>query len=188
MLATPADLVATKALHPAFYGSYDWHSCVHMHWLLVRVRRLRPALPERDRIDATLDAHFAPAAIAAEAAYLDRPHSATFERPYGWAWLLKLCAEVRAPASAGVPDATSTALARWDKALAPLARAFVERYLKFLPKATYPIRVGTHNNTAFGIALTLQFLSIAIRVGNRDLSEERILVRDESFDNRQLDA
>ncbi len=153
VLATPADLVATKALHPAFYGSYDWHSCVHMHWLLVRVRRLRPALPERDRIDATLDAHFAPAAIAAEAAYLDRPHSATFERPYGWAWLLELAREL-----ASCDDARSRA---WSAAIAPLADRFAARWLSWLPRARYPVRYGTHANSAFGLAFALDYARAA---------------------------
>jgi hypothetical protein len=73
-----------RALHPAFFGSYDWHSCVHMHWLLVHVRRLYPGLPQRAAIDALLERHLAPANIAAECAYLGRPHAQSFERPYGW--------------------------------------------------------------------------------------------------------
>lgn len=155
------EVLGPRTLHPIFCGSFDWHSSVHGHWLLVRALRLYPALAQAPELRALLDRRWAPEAVAAEVAYLARPLRETFERTYGWAWLLKLCAEVRAPASAGVPDATSTALARWDKALAPLARAFVERYLKFLPKATYPIRVGTHQNTAFGLALALDYAHVA---------------------------
>jgi hypothetical protein len=73
-----------RVLHPAFYGSFDWHSCVHMHWLLVRVRRLHPGLVQRAAIDALLDRHLTPTNIAAECAYLRRPHAQSFERPYGW--------------------------------------------------------------------------------------------------------
>ena len=96
VLAGDADVLAPRTLHPAFYGSYDWHSSVHMHWLLVRARRLHPALPERNVIDAILDRHFDAAAMLRERAYLQRPEAASFERTYGWAWLLELARELRA--------------------------------------------------------------------------------------------
>src|SRR5690349_21543091 len=89
-----ADAATPRALHPSFHGSYDWHSCVHMHWTLARLVRRFPDLPERPAIDARFDRVFAPDAIAAEVAYLERAESASFERSYGWAWLLKLAAEV----------------------------------------------------------------------------------------------
>ena len=147
--ASDADLLPPRVLHPAFYGSYDWHSCVHMHWLLVRVRRLHPALPEREEIDTLLDRHLALANIAAECAYLERPHAQTFERPYGWTWLLKLADEL-----ACSDDARAR---RWSRQLAPLARAFVERYLRWLPKADYPVRYGMHSNSAFGVLFALDY-------------------------------
>ena len=84
-----------RKLHPAFYGSYDWHSAVHMHWLLARVLRLHPALPEAEASSALLDEHLSAEAIEAGARLLQRPGGRTFERPYGWAWLLKLQAELR---------------------------------------------------------------------------------------------
>ena len=114
-LGGDTDLQPPRTLHPAFYGSYDWHSCVHMHWLLVRVRRLHPALPQRAAIDAILDRHLAPSNVAAECEYLARPEAATFERPYGWTWLLKLADEL-----ARSDDERAR---RWSEALAPLARA-----------------------------------------------------------------
>ncbi len=148
-LGGDADLQPPRALHPAFYGSSDWHSCVHMHWLLVRVRRLHPGLHQRAAIDAVLDRHLAPDTVAAERAYLARPEAATFERPYGWAWLLKLADEL---ARSDDGDAH-----RWSAALAPLAQAFVDRYLAWLPKARYPVRYGMHSNTAFGVLFALEY-------------------------------
>jgi hypothetical protein len=152
VLTSPDDLREPRALHPAFYGSFDWHSCVHAHWLLARVVRRFPTLPEADRIRAQLDASLTGATIAAEVAYLREPLRATFERPYGWAWLLMLAAEL---AHHETPEGR-----RWSSALAPLADAFVQRFLTFLPKATYPIRVGTHFNTAFAAALALEYADV----------------------------
>src|SRR4029077_19441748 len=93
VMATDADALAPRRLHPAFHGSYDWHSCVHMHWLLARLRRRLPPVPQRAQIDAQFERSFATDAIAAECAYLARPNTQSFERTYGWAWLLKLAAE-----------------------------------------------------------------------------------------------
>ena len=152
-LEGPHDVQGPRALHPIFYGSYDWHSCVHGYWLVLRVLERYPALPEAERIVATVDAHFTDANVAGERAYLARPHNAGFERPYGWAWLLALAAQLERLALKGaLPQA-----ARWAKTLAPLADLFVSRFETFLPKATYPLRVGTHFNTAFALALTLDF-------------------------------
>ncbi|MEO8675724.1 MAG: DUF2891 domain-containing protein [Casimicrobiaceae bacterium] len=149
VLGGNADLLSPRVLHPAFYGSYDWHSCVHMHWLLVHVRRLHPGLPQRSAIDALLDRHLTPANISAECAYLRRPHAQSFERPYGWTWLLKLADELAL--------STDNDARRWAAQLAPLARAIVERYLGWLPKSDYPIRYGMHSNSAFGLLFALDF-------------------------------
>ena len=142
----PADVQSPRDLHPVFYGSFDWHSCVHGYWLLARLRRTIPALTERSRIDALFDTQLTPEKLAGECAYLERPQSGTFERPYGWAWLLMLAAELR---SGGADTA------RWDRALAPLARIFAQRFRAHLPKLTYPIRAGTHFNTAFALTLAV---------------------------------
>lgn len=152
-LEGPHDVQGPRALHPIFYGSYDWHSCVHGYWLVLRVLERFPALPEAERIVAIVDAHFTDANVAGERAYLARPHNSGFERPYGWAWLLALVAQLERLALKGaLPQA-----ARWAKTMAPLADLFVSRFETFLPKATYPLRVGTHFNTAFALALTLDF-------------------------------
>ena len=149
-MASDADAQAPRALHPAFHGSYDWHSCVHMHWLLARVLRRFPSLPERAAIDAVFDRHLGADAIGAEVAYLARPESASFERTYGWAWLLKLAAEI---GGLGVE--------RWQEALVPLAGAFAARFVDFLPRTGYPIRYGMHTNSAFALAFALDYADTA---------------------------
>ncbi|MFO1412466.1 MAG: DUF2891 domain-containing protein [Burkholderiales bacterium] len=150
VLADAADLASPRTLHPAFYGSYDWHSCVHMHWLLARVRRRFPAAPEAAAIAAVFDAHLTPANVAAEAAYFARPLARTFERTYGWAWLLRLAAELAGDATA----------ARWADALAPLTAAIVERFHDYLPRQRFPLRQGLHPNSAFGLALALDYAAV----------------------------
>jgi hypothetical protein len=139
----PEDVLSPSDLHPIFFGSFDWHSCVHGYWLLMRVRRLYPALPAAGRIDALIEAMITPDKVAGELAYLDRPYTGGFERPYGWAWLLALHREAQRG-----PD---------GQVLEPLARAFAERFRAYLPKLTYPIRVGTHFNTAFALILALEW-------------------------------
>jgi len=151
-LAGPQDVQGPRALHPVFYGSYDWHSCVHGYWLISRLLARFPDLPEGPRIVAVIDEHFTDEKMAGERAYLDLPHNRGFERPYGWAWLLALAAQLDAMNTPGTPDT-----ARRARALAPLTEAFVERFEEFLPKATYPLRVGTHFNTAFALTLALDF-------------------------------
>jgi hypothetical protein len=155
-----------RALHPVFYGSFDWHSSVHSHWMLVRVLRRVPDLPEAAEIRATLEAHFTAANVAAEVAYLGQAGRASFERMYGWAWLLQLANELRDWADD--PDAT-----RWSANLQPLADAIAERYLAFLPKQTYPIRRGVHPNTAFGITFALDYARSAGRTDLEALLLER---------------
>jgi hypothetical protein len=144
VLSGLADVKAPLALHPAFYGSYDWHSSVHGHWMLVRLVRLFPDLKEAPEIRAVLSAHLTPENLKTEAEYFARKDSRSFERPYGWAWLLKLAQELNGWDD---PDAR-----RWAKNLRPLAEVIVTRYLEFFPKQTYPIRTGVHPNTAFGLS------------------------------------
>ncbi len=149
VIADAAASALPRALHPAFFGSFDWHSCVHAHWLLARVMKLYPRLPEAAAIRSLFDARLAAVNIDGERAYLDRPESRSFERTYGWAWLLKLAEELACWSDA---DAH-----RWSRDLAPLASGFVKRYGSYLPDATYPIRHGVHSNSAFGLAFALDF-------------------------------
>ncbi|MBI5241708.1 MAG: DUF2891 domain-containing protein [Elusimicrobia bacterium] len=144
-----ADVRSPKAQHPAFYGCYDWHSCVHGHWLLVHILKQYPDLPEAKDIRAALDANLTPENIKGELAYLEGPERRSFERTYGWAWLLKLAAELRY-----FDDHDGV---RWFMTLKPLSDAIAARYAEFLPKQTYPIRTGVHPNTAFGLSFALDY-------------------------------
>jgi hypothetical protein len=149
VLTGPEDLLGPRALHPIFFGSFDWHSCVHGHWLLARLYRRFPDLPEAARIRALLDDQFTPEKVVGEVAYLARPSARGFERPYGWAWALMLQGELLLHQGGEGK--------RWAETLKPLADAFVQRFRDFLPLATYPARVGMHANTAFALVLTLDY-------------------------------
>jgi hypothetical protein len=157
VLNGPQDLAGPRALHPIFYGSFDWHSAVHMHWLLARVLRRFPALESAPAIAVWLDGAFTEANVAGELAYLARPGAGGFERPYGWAWLLKLQAELETH--------TTGDGRRWAAALRPLARAFEARFQAWLPKATYPVRVGTHGSSAFALTLAQAYAPVAADPG-----------------------
>ncbi|WP_327661448.1 MULTISPECIES: DUF2891 domain-containing protein [unclassified Streptomyces] len=133
LTTSPDDRPRPRDLHPAFYGAYDWHSSVHMHWLLLRTR------PEADTHADVLDRHLTRENLAREAEYLlARP---SFERPYGWAWLVALAAECHGT--------------RWADAFAPAVDAVDRLLTDWLPKATYPVRHGNHPNSAFALGLIL---------------------------------
>jgi hypothetical protein len=153
-----ADVESPKKLHPAFFGCYDWHSSVHGHWMLVRLLRTLPNLPEGPAIRKALSNSLTRENILAEAAYLKEPNRQSFERTYGWAWLLKLAEELHLWSDS---DARV-----WSGNLQPLIEALTNRYLAFLPKQTYPIRTGVHPNTAFGLAFALDYSRSA---GNKNL-------------------
>ena len=144
LLTRPMEELDPRKLHPAFYGSYDWHSSVHMHWLLARVQRLYPDA----RIARLFDEHLAPSALQAELAYFRA--NATFERPYGWAWLLKLHAELLRLGEES-----------WSDAARPLAAELAARLGRFVAAAPYPIRAGSHANTAFASLLALDYARTA---------------------------
>ena len=141
VMGADGDVLPPRVLHPVFYGSFDWHSCVHGWWQVLTLARLYPDMPEAGEVRGRATAMFTPELLEAERAYVDRPLSAGFERPYGWAWLLALHGEAMRHE------------AEWGAALMPLAQAFAERFRTFLPKQTYPIRTGTHFNSAFALRL-----------------------------------
>jgi hypothetical protein len=145
VLASDEDALTPRVLHPIFYGSFDWHSCVHGWWTLLTLRRLFPDIEEVQAIGRLADQSFTAEKVGAELAYLDRPLSRGFERPYGWAWLLYLHLEA------------SRHQDGWGAELEPLARAFTQRLHDYLQILTYPIRVGTHFNTAFALILSLEW-------------------------------
>lgn len=159
----PGDLVSPKQLHPAFYGSYDWHSSVHGHWMLVRLLVVQPQIPSAAKIRTMLKENLSAENIAQEVAYLGQENRQSFERPYGWAWLLKLQQELL--------DSKDPELLQLAKNLDPLAKALVQRYLKFFPKQTYPIRSGVHSDTAFGLTFALDYARSA-----KDKKLENLLV------------
>lgn len=148
VLSGPEDGRGPRDLHPLFFGSFDWHSCVHGYWLLATLLRLQPALPEAPQIRALFERQIVMDNVGAEVEYLEEPLHAGFERPYGWAWLLALAAEL----SRHEGDDSI-----WGATLEPLAEMFAARFAAFLPKATYPVRAGTHFNTAFALVLALDY-------------------------------
>ncbi|HET8783646.1 MAG TPA: DUF2891 domain-containing protein [Pyrinomonadaceae bacterium] len=153
-----SEVKGPKALHPAFYGCYDWHSSVHGHWMLIRLLKTFPNLPEAAQIRSALDANLTAENIQAEVAYMRQPNRQSFERTYGWAWALKLAEELM---TWNDPDGK-----RWSTNLQPLAELIANSYRTFLPKQTYPIRTGVHPNTAFGLAFALDYAKTS---GDREL-------------------
>ncbi|AUI59054.1 hypothetical protein B1H26_21420 [Amycolatopsis sp. BJA-103] len=140
---------APRLSHPCFYGSFDWHSCVEMFWVLVRLLRHHPELVPAAEIRATLDEHLTTQALAGEVAFFSPEEHRTTQRPYGWSALLELTFEI---ATWEDPDA-----ARWSTALRELSEVFITRYLDWLPRAAYPIRYGIHENGAFGLSRALPY-------------------------------
>ncbi len=157
VLNGPGDVRSPQELHPIFFGSFDWHSCVHGHWLLARLYRRFPTLPEAAAIRALFDRQFSPAKVDGERNYLRRPGTRGFERPYGWAWALMLAGELERHQSVEGH--------RWAEALRPLAAEFEQRFEAYLPLCTYPVRAGVHSNSAFALVLARDY---ARAVGNRD--------------------
>jgi hypothetical protein len=145
-------LRSPKALHPAFYGCFDWHSSVHGHWMLVKLLKEFPDLPEREQIIAGLGQSLSAENIAGEVSYFDH-ESSSWERTYGWAWLLQLAAEL-----GDWNDAAGKELAA---NLAPLTQIIRDKYIEFLPRQEYPIRTGVHPNTAFGLSFALDYAHLS---------------------------
>jgi hypothetical protein len=139
LMTGPDDRPTPREIHPAFYGCYDWHSSVEMHWALVRLLRLAPHAPEAGDIRVVLDEHLTAGALATETAYfVDHPG---FERPYGWGWTLMLAHELSI-----VDDLDAR---RWSANIGPLADTIAGLFVGWLPRATYPSRDGAHANSAF---------------------------------------
>ena len=147
----PNVLASPGTVHPIFFGSFDWHSCVHSYWLLATLYRLFPKLPEHADIAALFVDAFTPDKVKGELAYLERATARGFERPYGWAWFLMLEAELnRHKGRVG---------RSWTSTLKPLARLFATRFREHLPKLTYPVRSGVHSSTAVALALAYEYAS-----------------------------
>ena len=144
VLNESTDIKSPKQLHPAFYGCFDWHSAVHGHWLMVRLLKEYPTLKNNISIRKKLNHQLTKENILQEVAFFKTKLNGSFERTYGWAWILKLHQELL--------SWEDQEAKKWAKNLEPLSHLLVEKYIEFLPKLHYPIRTGDHINTAFGLA------------------------------------
>ena len=149
VLGDKSYLKEPKELHPAFYGCFDWHSSVHGHWTLATIVERFPEFEKNKEIIEKLKANITKENIEVEVKYFDDANNKNYERTYGWAWALKL-AEV-------LKDSKNAELNKLGENLEPLTKLMVEKYKEFLPKLTYPIRVGEHTNTAFGLSFALDY-------------------------------
>jgi len=149
VLADPADVRGPRALHPVFFGSFDWHSCVHGYWLLARLLLLYPDHRQAGDVKALFCERFTRQAMEVECAYLERASARGFERPYGWAWLLAL--------QSTLDQHPDPALAAAAEVLMPLSQKFASRFKAYLPLAQYPVRTGMHTSSAFALTLTADF-------------------------------
>ncbi len=157
--ADAGDMKQPGEYHPAFYGCYDWHSSVHGHWMLVKLLKEFPDMPEAENIRKAIGSNITAQNIETEVAYF-QGHNKSYERTYGWAWLLKLQEELY--------TSTDAELRQWYNNLKPLADLIVQKYIDFLPRQTYAIRSGVHPNTAFGISLALDY---AVTTGDKELEK-----------------
>lgn len=149
LLLDSTEILSPKQLHPAFYGCFDWHSSVHGHWSLIYLLNHFPDLANKNEIIQKLKTNLSKESIQVEVAYFSKNHEKSFERTYGWNWLLKLQLELEISKE---PFAKELA-----QNLKPLSDLIVQRYYEFLPKLLYPVRAGTHNNTAFGLTFAWDY-------------------------------
>jgi hypothetical protein len=169
VMAGAEDVRSPKDMHPAFYGCFDWHSSVHGHWMLIRLLKLHPDCAVGDEIRAALDAHLTAENIRAEAAYFNQKHNRSFERMYGWAWALRLAAELH--------DWDDPQAQQWATNFKPLEDTIVALTMGFLPRLTWPIRTGVHPDTAFAFG---QVLDYARTVGHEEL-EQLVISKAKAF-------
>lgn len=160
VITGPATILGPKQMHPAFYGCYDWHSSVHGHWMLVRLLKISPKHPLAEVSRLKLSENLTGTHIEAEAAYFDEKENKSFERMYGWAWLLRLVDELH---TWDDPQGK-----HWRETLIPLERKIVELTKNYLPRLKQPIRTGVHPDTAFALG---QILDYARTVGDEELEE-----------------
>ncbi len=149
VLEKKSDLKSPKELHPSFYGCFDWHSSVHGHWSLVKLLKNNPNISNFNEVLQLLEKDISKQNILTEVAYFDRKYNKNYERTYGWSWLLKLALELHTWDN---PKAK-----KLEQNLQPLTNLIVKKYIEFLPKLRYPIRVGTHTNTAFGLTFAYDY-------------------------------
>ncbi len=160
VLNTAADVQGPEKLHPSFYGCFDWHSAVHGHWSIVKLLSLFPNLSRADEAIKMIQENINPEKIAGELKYFEKTYNKSYERTYGWAWLLKLS------------EALKENPAQWSQKayldLKPLSQKIAQNFISYLPKLHYPLRIGTHNNTAFALSFAWDY---AIQEKNTALQE-----------------
>jgi hypothetical protein len=175
LLLDKSELLHPKELHPAFYGCFDWHSSVHGHWSLVYLLSNFENLKDKELIIEKLQINLSKKNIVQEMLYFEKTHEKSFERTYGWNWLLKLQHELEISNDSYAKELADN--------LRPLTNLIIKRYIEFLPKLLYPIRVGTHSNTAFGLTSAWDY---AVFSGNITLqnsikeSAKRMFLKDEN--------
>jgi len=169
VISSDTDLKSPSDLHPIFYGCFDWHSSVHGHWLLAKAIRKFPNTDLSKKAIALFDRQFTAEKVKQELAYFEPKLNKSFERTYGWAWLLKLYAELT--------ELEEDKTHQWSNNLKPLVDYVVESYVAFLPKLEYPIRVGEHTNTAFGLSLSIDYA----RVTKNENFEKLIIERSKDY-------
>ncbi|MFP9115864.1 DUF2891 domain-containing protein [Flavobacterium sp. RHBU_3] len=167
LLMDSTEIGSPKKLHPAFYGCFDWHSSVHGHWSLVYLLKHFPNLENREEIINKLNINLSRENIAQEVAYMSKRHEKSFERTYGWTWLLKLQQEL---------DTYNEPFAKkLSQNLLPLTKLVCDRYIEFMPKLVYPLRVGTHTNTAFGLSFAWDYAEHSKNKALQDCIEQHSL-------------
>jgi hypothetical protein len=166
VLSSDQDVKPPRELTPAFYGCYDWHSSVHGHWLLVRLARTFPNAPFASEAKAAVARSLTAEHVAGEVKYLAGAGRASFERPYGLAWLLQLAAELR--------EWNDPQARQWAAVLEPLEAAAVDRLKEWLPKLSKPIRIGEHDQTAFSFGLMLDWTRAAGDQATANLLKSRV--------------
>lgn len=169
VVGSDEDIKPVREYRPAFYGCFDWHSAVHGHWMLIKLLKTFPELPEAEQIKAAVAKNITAENIAVELDFFLDKNNRSFERTYGWAWFLKLVSELQ-----GWDDPLAQKL---EAALQPLTELLVQNYIEYLPKLVYPIRVGEHSNTAFGLSFALDYA----RMSKHKELEEIIVARAKYF-------
>lgn len=177
LLLDSTEIQSPKALHPSFYGCFDWHSSVHGHWSVVFLLNRFPDLEAKNELIQKLKINLSKQNITTEIRYFEKKHEKSFERMYGWTWLLKLQEELS--------KSTEKELIELAANLQPLSDLIVKRYLEFLPKLTYPIRIGTHGNAAFGMSFAYDYAVFSGRKELKTVIEEtakRFYLNDQQYD------
>ncbi len=176
VLSNEKQLAAPSDLHPMFYGCFDWHSSVHGHWLMVSILKSNPNITEKTQVEAHFAKTFTAENVAKELAFFQTKYNESFERTYGWAWLMKLQQELD---TWDHPEAKT-----WAKNLQPYTDSLCTKLELFLPKLVYPIRSGDHINTAFGLAFAFDYAVHANKVSLKQSIEthaKRFYLNDRNY-------